>query len=267
MTTPQVQNDPVYSLPFTYMQGFAVSNDATTPNTVLNIAAGQCRDSNDVMDICLGAANPNLAGITTAAPLSLNAATTGVNALDTGTLAASTVYAVYIIADSRYIKATASILTLASNSSPLLPFGYDSYRQIGYAITDSSSHFLAFYQVGNGGQRQFFYDTPQATAITAGAATSYTAVDLSALVPNVANTPVVIFSALTPSAAGRGVFLQGAQSTGDQIVNLGQVTSVVLNSYNTVLAQIASSKPEVKYKVSNGSDAVALKVAGFSFSV
>lgn len=250
------QSIPVENLPFLYINGMVVSNNATTPNSKVDVSSGQCRDSNDVMDISLSAA------------VTINAGANGaVNRLDAGTFAASKVYGVYVIGDSSNKLQAGGLLSLASNSSPLLPFGYDSYRLVGYAISDASIHFLLAYISGINSFRQYFYDAPQATAITAGASTSYAAIDLSALVPPVSNIPVSIKSALTPSAAGRGVFLQPVGATGDAIINLGQVTSVVLNSYNIVLAQLSSSLPKINYKVSNGSDAVAINVAGFQFVV
>lgn len=257
-----IQNDPIYGLPFLYINGLTIS---VATDETLSISSGQCRDSNDVMDIVIG--GDPLNGQATTAPVTLNYAVTGVNGLDTGTIAASKVYAVYAIGDSRYYQAPATIMTLASNSAPLMPFGYDSYRLIGYAVTDSSSDFLPAYISGNNNYRLFTYDVPAATAITAGNATSYTAVVLTTLVPPVDNTPVNIFTALTPAAAGNAVFLQGFDSTGDQVVNKGQVTAVVLNSYNTVLAQLDTAAPSIKYKVSAGGDAVAISVAGFVYFV
>lgn len=250
-----VQNIPAEQQPFLYASGCQITNDATTPNTKLDVAIGQVRDSNDVLDIVL----------TTA--LVIDATVNGFNGLDTGALAASKVYAAYLIADSTNNHPVGAILTLASNTAPLMPFGYDSYRLIGFAVTDSSVHFLKMYVSGIGSGRQLLFDAPQATAITAGNATSYTAIDLSAIVPPVNNIPVNIFSALTPSAAGRGVFLQPANATADAIVNLGQVTSVVLNSYNVLFAQLVTSLSKINYKVSNASDAVAIKVAGFTFTI
>lgn len=266
MATAQVQNDPVITLPTLNINGLIVSNDATTPNTKVNISAGTARDSNNMMDITLGSTNANLEGSTVTAPLVVDTATVGANGIDTGTLAASKVYAVYVIADSRYYKPTAGLVSL-SLTAPQLPFGYDSFRLVGYAVTDSSVHFLKMYIAGTGNYRQFFYDSPQATAITAGAATTYTAITLTTLVPSIDNTPITVFSALTPSAAGRGVFLQGANYTGDPVINLGQVTSVVLNSFNTVVSQLVSGVPKINYKVSNASDAVNIKISAFTFFV
>jgi hypothetical protein len=210
---------------------------------------------------------PPTQGDTVDSPLVLDATVNGANGLDTGSLAASTMYAVYIIGDSRYIKPVASTLSLASNSTPLLPLGYDSYRLIGYWATDGSSHFLLGYYTGTQGSLIFKYDAPQATAITAGNATTYTAVTLTTLVPNVNNCLANIQYAFTPGAASRTLKLQGANATGDAITVVGQVTSVVIEGYVDVDAQLVSGAPKINYKVANSGDAVALNVAGFTVAI
>lgn len=267
MAIAQVQLDPIYSLPFLYAYGMVISNDATTPNTKLNIGAGQVRDSNDNIDMPLGASNLPLNGSATATPLVLDAGVNGVNGLDTGSLAASTMYGVWVIGDSQYKNAVGAILTLASNSQPLMPLGYDSMRLIGYWPTDASSHFLKAYMSGIGTSRLFVYDAPQATAVTAGNATSYTAVALTAFVPPVENTPVSMAFAFTPGAASRVLNLTPGNATGNAVTITGQVTSVVVSGNAQVLSKVTSAVPEVDYKVSNSGDAVALNVAGFSFNI
>lgn len=262
-----IQNYPIKDLPAYNVYGLKISNDATTPDEIITIGAGVCRDSNNIMDLRVGTANPNLEGSTVSAPLSVNITLNGAGGLDTGSVGASKVYAVYLIGDSRYYNDVAGLLSLASNSSPTMPFGYDSYRLIGYAVTDSSSDFLLMDIAGDGNDRWFVYDAPQATAVTAGNATTYTGVALTALVPPVEDTPVNIFSAFTPGAAGRGLFMQAFNAAGDQIVNLGQVTAVVLNNNDVILAQLNSAAPSIKYKVSNSGDAVNLKVAGFRYFI
>lgn len=243
------------NLPNLYIDRMQVSNNATTPNTKVDVAAGQCRDSNDVMDLVLDEA------------VVVNAAVNGYNGLDTGSFAASKVYAVYVIGDSHNNNPVGAMLSLASSSAPLLPFGYDSYRKVGYAVSDASVHFLLMYNYGNGNWRQFNYDAPQATAVTAGNATSYTAVSLLALVPPVENLPVSVAFAFTPGAASRTLKLTPGNGTGDAVTITGQVVSVVVSGNANVMSKVTSAVPEVDYKVANSGDAVALNVAGFSYSV
>lgn len=270
MPTPQVQNDPIYTLPVLNINGLIVSNDATTPNTKLDISAGTARDTNNVMDIAVGASNANLAGSTIAAPLIIDATTTGANGLDTGSLAASTVYAIYVIADSRYYHTTAAIASLATSSAPQLPFGYDSYRLIGYWATDGSSHFVKAYQTGNGTARTLTYDAAIATAVTVGNSTTYAAVSLALAVPPVVGTVVSIQSNFNPNAAGDVLSMQAYGGVGAQVAIFAPVAGATAHTVeidNIVIAQLNSGVANFSYKVSAGADAVALFVAGFNYFV
>lgn len=249
------QNLPAEQNPFVYISGINVSNDSVNPDEILNLSTGQCRDSNDAIDIIVSTA------------LTVNNLLSGAGGLDTGSVAASKVYAIYVIADSSRKLAVSALMSLASSSSPLLPFGYDSYRLVGYAVTASDSDFLVFYSYGGGSSRVFNYDAPMATAVTAGAATSYTAVNLSAFVPPVENLPVSIAYSFTPGAASRTFKMTPGNGVGDAFTVTGQVTSVVTSGNATVMSKVTTAVPEIDYKVSNAGDAVAINVAGFSFSL
>jgi hypothetical protein len=262
MPNPQVQNDPIYQLPFLYVNGLTVS---VASDSTLTISAGQCRDSNDIMDIVIGSAPLN--GGTTTAPVTLDAATVGANGLDTGTLGNSLVYAVYAIGDSRYYQLPATLLSLASNSVPRMPFGYDSYRLIGYAVTDGTADFLPAYISGTNSNRLFIYDAPIATAVTAGNSNAYASVVLTTFVPPVDNTPVLIQTDYTANAAADILNLQGFDSTGDAVTIIAPVAGATAHTVtvSTVLAQLNTAAPTIKYKVSAGT--VAVNVAGFVFNI
>src|SRR5271170_2478558 len=145
MTTPQIQNDPVYSLPHLYINGLNISFASTT---VVAIAPGQARDINDVIDMPVrypklqGNTNPPVLFQNYLQPLYLNSAVNGVNGLDYGTLAASTQYAFYLIGDSSGYNNVAGLISLTSNAYPLMPNGYDSQRLLGFTETDGTSHFV-----------------------------------------------------------------------------------------------------------------------------
>lgn len=250
-----IQNIPAEQQPFKYIFGLGLSNNASNPDEVVDIAVGQCRDSNDNIDIVSDTV------------LTVNNLASGAGGLDTGSVAASKVYAIFMIADSSRSNPVDAIMTLASNSSPLMPFGYDSYRKIGYSVTDGSSDFLLFYQYGSGSNRSFNYDAPIATAVTAGNATSYTAVNLSTFVPADENLPVSLAFAFTPGAASRTLKMTPGNAVGDAVTVTGQVTSVVVSGNTIVMARVTSAVPEVDYKVANSGDAVAINVAGFNFTV
>lgn len=250
---------PIVNDPFLYLVGGGISNDATTPNTLLDVAALQCRDSTDAFDIILGS------------PVVINAGVNGLNGLDTGSLAASKMYAVLAIFDPVSGNPAGAMISL-SPSAPLMPFGYSAFRVIGYVATDSSSHFLkGQWTAGGTGQRRFVYDVPQATAVTSGNATALTAVDLSALVPSlIPELPVSINYSYVPNAAGDTLIMQGVNRTSGGIGAkiTGQVTTVPVTGNVDIIAELNASsspanKPEINYKVSSGSDAVAINVAGY----
>lgn len=257
---------PIINEPFLYINGMQVRNNATTPNTKLTVNAGICRDNTNTYDInignYLGQGDPS---ITANSDTVLDTSVHGINGLDAGSLAASTVYNIYVVSDP--VSANATGVMASTSDTPLIPFGYSAYRKIGYAITDASVHFLLFYLAGNNNYRQFRYDAPQATAVTAGNATSYTAVALTAFVPTLENTPVSIAYAFTPGAASRVLNITPGNATGNALTVTGQVTSVVISGNATVEARVTSSVPEVDYKVTNSGDAVAINVAGFDYFI
>ncbi len=248
-------NLPFGVVPFLYINGLEISNNATTPNTLLNVAAGQARDSTDVYQIVLSS------------PVIINAANRGLNGLDTGTFAASKIYAVHLISDPVTGLAAGAMLSLSA-TAPLMPYGYSAFRLIGYAMTDSSVHFLPGYWSGNNNLRLFMYDAPQASNITAGASTTYAAATLTNLVPAVDNLPVWFAVDLTPAAASRVMSMQPFGGTGDAIQITSQVTAVHVTANVLVLSKLDAGVPKVNYKWSaGGGDAVAINVAGFEFYI
>lgn len=239
-------------LPY-YINGFGISNNATTPNTKLDIAAGSCLDVTGTYQL-----NNN-------AVITINAAVNGLNGLDTGTFAASKVYAVYLVWDPVTLQTPGAMISL-SLTAPLMPFGYSAYLLIGFATSDGSTHFLkGYWTAGNSSTRTFYYDAP--IQCLSGNQTSYTGVDLSAFVPAVNNTPVVLFSDFTANAAADVENLQGYNSTGDAVTIIAPVAGATAHTtqQNTVLAQLNSGAPSIKYKVSAGS--LVLNVCAYTWFV
>ena len=240
-------------VPF-YVNGLGISNNAGTPNTKLDVAAGTCLDSTGTFQMSIDT------GFT------INGATNGLNGLDTGTLAASTVYSVFVVTD-QVTGLPAGGMISVSQTSPYLPYGYNTFRLIGYIVTDSSVHFLKGYWSDNDSSRRTFtYDAPQ-SVLSGGTQTSYTGVSLVSLVPAVNNTSVVLFSNFTANAAADVENLQGYNSTGDAVTIIAPVAGATAHttSQNSVLAQLNSSAPSIKYKVSAGS--VSLSVCSYVFDL
>jgi hypothetical protein len=224
---------PVVNLPSLYANGL---NIAWASNTTLTVSAGICRDSSNTFDMTLSSA------------ATINAAVNGANGLDTGTLAASTVYAVLLVSDSAGYNSPVALLSLSA-TAPTLPTGYDIFRRIGWAITDSGTHFLLIYQSGSGATRIYTYDEPQ-VILSGGSATSFTAVSLVAFAPVVDNLPVCIQAAFTPSVADDAANLRsGGSSATTGCLITGQVAAKRTISQIHLDAKTVSSAPKVEYKV------------------
>ncbi len=240
-------------VPWFYANGLKISNDATTPDTKLDIATGSCMDSTGVYQFEVNTA------------LVVDATTNGLNGLDTGSLAASTVYKVFIVGDPVTQQAIGAMISLSA--TPLLPFGYSVYKLIGYVTTDSSVHFLkGYWTAGNSGTRLFTYDAP-IIALNGGTQTGYTGVALTAFVPPVADTPVYAYMLFAANAAADTANLQGYNSTGDAITLKAPVATGVANTTENVfvLAQLNSTAPSIKYKVNAG--ALSVYVCAYEFFI
>lgn len=122
--------------------GCTLSNNSGTPNTKVDIAAGYAAADASPYPIM------TLSGTATV-DLGTNGA---VNALDTGTIAASTTYHIFLISNGSTVGGLAS----TSASSPTMPSGYTLKRRIGSVVTDGSVHVRAFVQNGD----DFVYSAP-----------------------------------------------------------------------------------------------------------
>jgi hypothetical protein len=240
-------------LPY-YANGLLISNNATTPNTQLDVGAGTILDSTGTFQIGLDET------------VTINAANTGLNGIDTGVLQASKVYAVYVVCDPVSLQPSGAMISL-SLTQPYLPEGYGFFALVGYVTTDSSSHFLkGYWTAGNSTTRTFVYDAP-IIALNGGTQTSYTGVALTTFVPAVNNTQVSMYMLFAANAAGDTANLQCYNGTGDQVSLIAPVATGVANTTEivNVLAQLNSGAPSIKYKVAAG--ALSLYVCGYSYGL
>src|SRR5258708_2492511 len=118
-----------------YLAGLTLSNDGTSPNTVIDVSAGICAD------------DANVAMLNLPSGQTINGATTGAGGLDTGSLAASTWYHAFVIGKPG--GGAGALLASTSLASPVFPTGYTLKRRIGSFKTDASAHILGFIQVGD----------------------------------------------------------------------------------------------------------------------
>jgi len=268
----QVQGSPIYALQHLYMYGLSISAASTT---LVSVATGAARDSNNVIDMVVGLQNyagndnPALQFQNYQPGLLINSAVNGANGLDTGTIAASTQYAVYLIGDSRNYNNTAGILSLTSNVAPIIPSGYDSYRLLGFISTNSSSHFVSSNTSQNIANLLQYYNSPAISVLAGGNATSFTAIDLTAssavpttTLPNVAVSLLVTF---IPAVAGDLVKFRptGSSATSNLPTIVGTQAGIAQSQYIQMIAGVGSSKPEIDYLVTSSSDSVSVSVAAW----
>lgn len=276
MANAQVQNDPIYLLPYLYISGLNIS---IAGPRVLAVAPGQARDSSDNIDMPVGF--PNLQGDVLPAtlnlnympPLFINANTVGANGLDQGVIADSSNYLVYLIGDSRGYNPVAAILSLYSNQYPLLPLGYDSYRLLGFISTEGAGNFVAASaNLRNYAFAKASYLQPPVSVLSAGNATTFTAVALTAGIPTTGDVGVIAYIDVifTPAAAGDVVQLRptlGGSIANGVVTIVGVAAGIPQQQYISVLCGVNGSEPTIDYLVSNSSDAVTLLVSGYAVTL
>jgi hypothetical protein len=237
---------PIVNAGLKYVTGLRLS---WTSNTVMSVASGQARNSSNVNDITLSAAQ------------TITTTVSGAGGVDTGTIANSTFYGVYVVGDSTGYEATTAVIS-ADLTTPLLPAGYDMYRRIGYVKTNGSAQFLEFRQDGLDASRWMWYDVAIATNITAGASATFAAVDASAGLPGLTAfaSEVNILALFTPTAANNTLELRPGSSsaTAGYTRASGDVAAVVVTTNMVVPYDVTTG---IDYKVTGS--AVALSVAAY----
>ena len=133
------------SRPTPPIYGLTLSNDASTPNSIIDIAPGGAADSTAFQYM-------RLASAITKNVTAAWAAGTGNGSLDTGSLQASKFYHVHLIYDPA--TAAVDVLTSLSYSNPVLPTGYTNFVAIGAIYSNASSDIQPFVQTGN----EFLYN-------------------------------------------------------------------------------------------------------------
>ncbi len=236
---------PIVNAGVKYVNGLALT--LLTDETV-QIAAGAARDTTNTNDIILNEA------------VTINGLAVGANGVDVAALAASQLYAVYLIGDSTKYQDAAGLLSLDAEQ-PLLPFGYDMYRRIGWVRTDGSADLLQFWQYGEGQERMYYYDVG-ISELSGGAATTFTAIDLATSVPPIV-TEVLLDLTFTPDGATElAEFLPFGSAATAGIVRFGTGVAGAQVGMVMVPAQLDDGVPKILYKVATG-DTLTVLVAGF----
>lgn len=190
-----------------YIAGLEVS---VTANSTVTVAEGECLDDTHSKLIRASAG-------------SVSTASTGINALDTGSVATSTWYYVWVCrgaSGSGYVLST-------SASSPTLPTGYDDYkRRIGAVKTDGSGNLIRQKTMpGSGSRRHVIWEANCtaapfviANAINVATHPTFTTLDFSAVVPSTAI--MVKASVKTPNTSGGNIYWRRNSNGGLHLLHI-----------------------------------------------
>jgi hypothetical protein len=238
----------IVNAPFLYIYGMRIT---VTGNTSVTVSSGQCRDSNNNVDIVIPSTQ------------TLSLAMNGVNGLDVGTFAGSSAYAIYAIADSREFNAPATLASL-SLTAPTMPYGYDVFRRIGFAF--SATNLIPIYQCGEGSFRSYVFDEP-VSLLASGGATSFTDVSLAGLVPATGNIRVSLQGAFTAGAPGDQANIRaGGSSATNGTIMTGDVAAKMATNTLITTSVLVAGVPKIQYKVTSGA-VLILHLVSFETSI
>jgi hypothetical protein len=194
----------------------------------------------------------------TSVNLTISTATNGANGLDSGTVANSTWYAVYVIYNSA--SSTTAGLLSTSATAPSLPSGYTYSSRLGWVRTNSSALLLvtsqlgrrAQYVVSGSGTTQAYPSL--ATGTSSGS--SPTSTSITTAVPSTASEIYI-----TCSSGGAGIIAVGPNTTtvGASIVG-GTMSS---GNASTVYGSIMLEGPRTTISYTSNTSGGALSAVGW----
>jgi hypothetical protein len=129
-----------------HVGGLALSNDGTSPATVIDTAAGVATSDDAGAMMKLATFTKSTAAW---------AVGSGNGCLDSGSVANATWYHLFVI--ERTDTGVVDELCSTSAAAPTLPTNYTKKRRIGSFKTDGSAHILAFTQSGTGNRREYLW--------------------------------------------------------------------------------------------------------------
>lgn len=217
--------------------------------TDVTIGAGFCRDSVDSYNIVVSGT------------LTVDITLSGAGGLDTGSPAASTWYAVHVIADSTGTNSPAGLYSLSA-TAPTLPAGYDVFRRVGWVRRGGGGNNLNFLQVGAGRNRLIMYrETSITTAVlTAGSAITFTDVNASAFVPSTSRFTYVLYM-FDPQNANNIAYMRENGDTSDP--SLVQIESASNGPTMATTTVPLDSAQLFEYRVDDASDELTLAIRGY----
>jgi hypothetical protein len=202
-------------------------NDGTTPNSKINLTA-------DEVILKTSAGVPFIvSGVSVSAVTS----STGAGGLDTGSVATSTFYAVWVISNAT----TTALLLSVSFTAPALPTGYVYKALVGALRTDGSSNLIKFNQFNS---KISIVATNVLANVSATSAGTFQSLSVSSVLPAIAKRASGIMGSASISTAIWTSIADDINGTGKQEV-AGPSSAGVADGYSlsaTFNVQISSAQ-------------------------
>jgi len=218
-----------------------VENLAATPNSKVRITV----DSITVEDMLFASVDETA-----------DIAASGADGLDTGSEAASTWYAVWLIAK---LDGTLASLLSTSFTSPTMPSGYVKKRRVGTVRNDASSNFLPFTQVGE--LVSYRTNSAETRLLSAGGATTYTDVNCAAVVPP---GVIMVWMLLLKTATSAVSFMRVRRNgdSGDTRWTSGASTTLGISTAHWVIVDTSANRT-IEYLMSVAESAAYIDMMGY----
>ena len=250
--------------PFQFINGFGIFNSPYEPNTTLLIQYGRTLDVSYTYQLSMTTLPPTIP------ILFIDSYVIGIGGLDQGSLLANKVYGVYVAWDSVGNNLPGAFIS-SSYYHPLVPFGYNAVKLIGYVATDGSGNFrqARWTPYGNSAYRNMIY-APSIPVLENGTANTETVIDLISYIPNIGGQIVNLQLSFTSTTPGNAVtiysdmgnfnlYAQAANIPNTSLTNLIVTKEIILNDVVT---------PVISYSVTDSStDSVSIFCNGYDFFV
>ena len=246
-------------VPFQFINGFGIQNDPYTPNNLINIFYGRTLDSTYTYQLVM---EPTI--------LFIDLTISGIGGIDNGILLPNKVYALYVAWDTVGSNSVSAFMS-SSYYHPLIPYGYNAVKLVGYAATDGSSNFrqAKWTPYGSSSYRNMIY-TPSVSVLSNGTAGVQTNVNLISYIPNISGGHQIAnlqlsFTSSTPGNSltvysEMGNFQLHAQSA--NIPNTSFTNIIITQQIN--IGGVIS--PIICYSVTNSStDSASIYCNGYDF--
>lgn len=251
------QMNPLIAKP-PFAQNLVIKNNSGTPNTKVDVTAGL---------VFLSAST--VSKFFSSVSVTINAATTGANGLDTGSLTTNQEYYVYLISDGTNV---AGLLSLSA-TSPAMPAGYTMAQRFGAFKTDGSANFYRITQSGRTAQYVVTAGTNTASlwmlnnASTGNVVTpTYTAFQVTGAgkaAPVTATGIILVMAAY----GGAGAMMTAPNANYGPYTSLTNPAPMMMLSSNASITAMLNLESNSIYHASNNAVAGSLLVLGWLDSV